>query len=158
MNRTDLFTRTGNVNDMIALQKELIESNLFKLPVNKKGELHKDLLTVNSDVDKQDCIIASSNVDDFITVWARHERKGGKRAESASYGIRVKTSLYDIPSMRALLGNMNTSFNDTSEYRIACYSINDVKFFVTTILKYLQAHSISRNATKEVVTEQAVTA
>lgn len=153
MTRTTLFERHDNLEIMLSLQSELIESKLFKLPTKENIRL-----TSKSDIDKHDYMIATSNVSDFITVWTRHERKGNKRQESASYGVRVKTSLADIPSMKALLNNMNTSFNDSSEYRITCYSAIDVKFFVTTILKYLQAHSISRNATKEVEQAESVTA
>ena len=150
MNRTTLFERNDSLETMLNLQKELVDSKLFKLPT-------KRVLTEKSDIMKEDVMIATSNVDDFITVWARHERKGKKRNESASYGVRVKTALYDIPSMKALLGNMNTSFNDETEYRITCYSATDVKFFVTTILKYIQTHSVNRQS-KEVVTTVATTA
>lgn len=150
MNRTTLFERNDSLETMLNLQKELVDSKLFKLPT-------KRALTAKTDITKEDVMIATSNVDDFITVWARHERKGKKRNESASYGVRVKTSLADIPSMKVLLDNMNTSFNDESEYRITCYSANDVKFFVTTILKYIQTHSINRQS-KEVATTKATVA
>lgn len=150
MTRINLFERTDNFETILNLQKELVDSKLFKLPT-------KRALTEKSDITKEDVMIATSNVDDFITIWARHERDGKKRSESASYGIRVKTSLVEIPSMKALLGNMNTSFNDESEYRITCYSANDVKFFVTAILKYIQTHSVNRQ-TKEVATTKATIA
>lgn len=150
MTRINLFERTDNLETMLALQTELIESKLFKLPT-------KRALTASTDITKEDVMIAESNVSDFITVWARHERKGGKRNESASYGVRVKTALYDIPSMKALLGNMNTSFNDNNEYRITCYSADDVKYFVTTILQYLQQYAVNRK-TKAVETVESVTA
>jgi len=154
MTRINLFERNDNQQTMLALQNELISSRLFKLP---EGKNKKYALTEKSKIDTEDVCIVESNVSDFITVWARHERKGNKRKEEASYGIRVKTGLYDIPSMSALIGNIDTSFNDTSEYRIKCYSANDVKFFVTAILQYLQAHSVNRQ-TKEVATATATVA
>lgn len=150
MTRINLFERTDNLETMLALQNELIESKLFKLPT-------KRALTASTDITKEDVMIAESNVSDFITVWARHERKGNKRNEPASYGVRVKTALYDIPSMKALLGNMNTSFNDSNEYRITCYSSDDVKFFITTILQYLQQHTVNRKS-KAVATAESVSA
>ena len=150
MNRVELFKRNDTLQEMLQLQNELISSKLFKLP-------QKKALSAKTDITKEDVMVVESNVSDFITVWARHERKGNKRQESASYGVRVKTALADIPSMSALLGNMETSFNDGNEYRIACYSANDVKFFVTTILQYLQAHSVNRG-TKEVTNKEVITA
>lgn len=150
MNRTTLFERHDNLETMLALQNELIDNKLFKLP-------QKKALSATTDITKEDVMIVTSNVSDFITVWARHERKGNKRQEPASYGVRVKTSLADIPSMEALLNNMNTSFNDSNEFRITCYSANDVRFFVTTILKYLQQHAVNRK-TKDVTTVESVSA
>lgn len=155
MTRINLFERTDNLQTMLTLQNELIQSKLFKLP---DGKNKKYALTEKSDISKNDVCIVESNVSDFITVWARHERKGNKRQEKASYGVRIKTSLGHVPSISALLGNMNTSFNDSNEYRIALYSADDVKLFVTKILMYSQVHAINRNATKEVATASATIA
>ena len=154
MTRIDLFKNNDNLNTMLSLQNELIMSKLFKLP---DGKNEKFRLTKDSNIETQDRMIVESNVDEFITVWTRHERKGKKRAEKASYGIRVKTGLYDIPSMKVLIGNIDTSFNDDKEFRIVCYSANDVKFLVTKILSYQQAHVVNRKS-KEIATAESVTA
>lgn len=149
LNKVALFSRTGAKADMLQLQADMVASGLFKLPT-------KNGLTDKTDIDTQDVMIVESNVSDFITVWARHERKGKKTKESASYGIRVKTALGDIPALKVLLGD-NISFNDSSEYRVTCYSVEDVKTFVGIILQALQAHAVKAKS-KEVQTPTEVTA
>lgn len=156
MNKVTLFDRTGNIDDVKRLRSDMIASKLFKDPRESKGVTAKKALTDKSNLEKDDVCIAVSNVSDFITVWARHERKG-KNAEPASYGIRVKCVTAEaISALKLLVGNA-ISFNDTSEYRINCYSIDDVKFFTAKVLQYLQQHSINRK-TKEVATVESVTA
>ena len=146
-----LFERTGNVQDMIQFRQECLDSKLFKV-TDKCAKL-----TDKTDVDKEDLLLVTSNLDDFLTVWARHERKG-KNRESASYGIRIKTELAKrISAIGYMCNTMKTSFNDNSEYRITLYSLDDVRFFLSRIFEYTQAHRISQQ-TKQVTAKEVISA
>ena len=146
-----LFERTGNVQDIIKFREECIASKLFKL--NDKCAKLND----STDLDKQDLLIVTSNLDDFLTVWARHARKG-KNAEPASYGIRIKTELAKrVPAIGYMCNTMKTSFNDSSEYRITLYSLDDVRFILSRIFQYTQAHRLAQQ-TKRVTAKGVMTA
>lgn len=149
MNKIELTNKIGTIDDVKQFRLDCLDSKLFT--DEKCANLEK------VDMEKDDFLIIKSRLDDFLTVWSRHSRNGKKREEKASYGIRIKRELAErIPAIGVMFSNVKETFNnDSSEIRMTVYSLDDVKYVITKILQYTQAHKLSKE-TKEVTRMEVI--